>query len=232
MPSIQKMIIGFALLAIASATPVRSPGGPPTPSPVVKTPAVTPVLPLSGDATELPAPVGTFQYAAIGRGIQNYSCVAVGATPISIGAIATLYDATSLATSDLAAYNALPGLAVNVPEDGTNCFKLPAANKNLPLLGNHLFLADGTPSFFLTAVSKQIEAAKISAIAPPAAAPTGPAGTGAVTWLQLTAKPAPYVSVGLSEVYRVETAGGNATPTCSTVGTQSVQYSAQYWFYL
>lgn len=39
-------------------------------------------------------------------------------------------------------------------------------------------------------------------------------------------------SVGLSEVYRVETAGGKQQPACNGfVGNIEVQYAALYWFY-
>lgn len=59
----------------------------------------------------------------------------------------------------------------------------------------------------------------------------GPAGTGAVAWLQMKPK-VPYVSetVGIGEVYRVETAGGVA-PACTEAGTLTVQYAAEYWFF-
>lgn len=183
------------------------------------------------DATELPITSLPLAYVAIGRGIQNYSCSAVGAVPVAIGAIATLYDATSIATSDMSTLNSIPGLAVDVAEEGNDCFQLPAANRNLPVLGNHFFLADGTPTFDLGPVGKSIEAAKNASVAAPTSAPIGPAGTGAVAWLFLTAKPAPYTSVGLAAVYRVETAGGNPTATCNATGTLSMQYSAEYWFY-
>jgi hypothetical protein len=172
----------------------------------------------------------TFRYAAIGRGIQNYTCASVGAVPVQLGAIATLYDGTSLAESNPTAFNALPGQAVNVPEGAGGCFDLPAANRNLPKLGNHLFAADGTPEFELTAVGKSLFGLKNGTFTAPAGSPAGPAGTGAVPWLQLIAK-AGYANKGLSVVYRVETAGGNPPATCPSTAVISVQYAAQYWFY-
>ena len=72
---------------------------------------------------------------------------------------------------------------------------------------------------------------KTGDISAPANASAGPAGTGAVDWLQLVPKPAPYSpSVGLGAVYRVETAGGKPT-ACTAAGVISVQYSAEYWFF-
>jgi len=215
------MLMSLALLQLCSANPL-----PAVPAPAKK-PAATYTLPTS----TLPGTNATFQYAAIGRGIQNYTCTSVGAVPVQLGAIAILYDATSLATSNVAAFNALPGQAVNVPEGKGGCFDLPPANKNLPRLGNHLFAADGTPEFELTAVEKSLFGFKNATFTAPAGSPAGPAGTGAVAWLQLTAK-AGYPNKGLSVVYRVETAGGNPPATCPSTAVISVQYSAQYIFYV
>jgi len=227
MPSIQKIILGLALFHACSAIPFAAPAA--AKKPVTK--ALSIALPTSGDATELPGPSGTLLFVAVGRGIQNYSCSAVGAAPVSIGAVANLYDATSIASSNIAELHTIPGLAVDTPPDRTGCFVLPAQYKSLPLLGKHFFLADGTPTFILESATKTIQAAKNTSIAAPPTAPTSPSGNTAVAWLQLNAKPSPYVSLGLSQVYRVETAGGNPNPTCTSTAVMSIQYSAEYWFY-
>lgn len=153
----------------------------------------------------------------------------MGAAPVAIGAIATLYDATEMARSDPSALNALSAAAVMTPPGKNNCFNLPPTSK-LARSGTHFFSADGTPTFVLNS-NKSIQAKKNDSIKAPADAAKGPSGTGAVDWLQLVAKPAPYVSVGISNLYRVETAGGMQTATCATVGTLSVQYAAEYWLY-
>ena len=44
--------------------------------------------------------VGESQYVAIGRGIQNYTCATASSVPVALGAVATLFDATSLAYSN------------------------------------------------------------------------------------------------------------------------------------
>ncbi len=64
----------------------------------------------------------------------------------------------------------------------------------------------------------------------PAGADPGPQGYGAVDWRALTAVAG---SVGLTEVYRVETAGGNPPANCNGFEgtTVLVQYAAMYWFY-
>jgi len=58
-------------------------------------------------------------------------------------------------------------------------------------------------------------------------------GTAAVDWLAL-GEVQGMGSVGLKEVYRVDTAGGGAPETCAGVaegGVVSVPYSASYQFF-
>jgi Protein of unknown function (DUF3455) len=97
------------------------------------------------------------------------------------------------------------------------------------VLGHHFFDSTGTPTFDLCSVNKILYGMKTGDIKAPATANNGPAGTGAVDWLQLTAK-AGYTSVGLSLAYRVVTAGGEPS-TCTVAGVMTVQYAAEYWFY-
>ncbi|TEY61469.1 hypothetical protein BOTCAL_0168g00020 [Botryotinia calthae] len=186
----------------------------------------TPLLPSTGVASALPTPSGTLAYVALGRGIQNYTCSAVGATPVALGAVASLYDATEYAKCASTAFNNLPAIAVytNLPSTSSASFM------GLEPLGKHFFDASGTPTFDLSSVSKILYAGKTGGVAAPINSSPGPADTGAVDWLSLTAK-STYVSVGLTSVYRVETAGGNSINPCTTAGVQSVQYAAQYWFY-
>ncbi|KAF7870492.1 hypothetical protein EAF04_004236 [Stromatinia cepivora] len=186
----------------------------------------TPSLPVNGGASVLPSPSGTLAYVALGRGIQNYTCSAVGATPVALGAVASLYDATEYAKCNSAALNNLPNIAVytNLPSTTSDRFL------GLKTLGKHFFDASGTPTFDLYTVSKILYSAKTGDVVAPMNASPGPADTGAVDWLSLSAK-ATYTSVGLTEVFRVETAGGNSINPCTKAGVQSVQYAAQYWFY-
>jgi hypothetical protein len=122
-------------------------------------------------------------------------------------------------------FEALPAQAVYLTLPS-----LPPAVSNLPVLGNHFFAADGTPTFNLTGPGKILYGVKTDSIAAPASADPGPAGTGAVAWLYLPSKTgvAAENSVGVQTVYRVSTAGGNPPSTCSGAGTISVQYSALY----
>jgi hypothetical protein len=104
---------------------------------------------------------------------------------------------------------------------------------SFPIIGSHYFGADGTPTFDLVTAREILFSKKIGAIPAPNGAPRGANGEGAVDWLALS-DDGMGMSVGLREVYRVETAGGNPPATCEGIEENvvfSVQYSAQYWFY-
>lgn len=180
----------------------------------------------------LPATALTLKYIALGRGIQNYTCASVGAAPAGAGAIATLYDASMVGQLSLDLVHMIPGMSVNSrpPAPGRD-YTLPPPANMLPLLGHHYFAADGTPTFDLKPVGKLLYSAKNGGTKAPANAPKGPAGTGAVDWLSLVAKTDYNPSVGLGQVYRVETAGGNPPAKCTSTAVISVQYAAEYWFY-
>ncbi|TVY36941.1 hypothetical protein LSUB1_G004790 [Lachnellula subtilissima] len=233
MPSMSTILKSLALasiLSLATASPIAAPA---RASVDCKTAAATPTgaaptIPTSGNTPDLPSTTLSLVYVAVGRGTQNYTCLAAGANSTATGAIATLFDATSLAYANITAVHAIPPIAVNqaVPSGS-----LDSSSGPLSVLGNHFFDASGTPTFNLSAANKILFGAKTGDVKAPATSSKGPAGTGAVDWLSLTAKPAPYVSDGVSLVYRVETAGGVA-PACTAAGTMIVQYSAEYWFYV
>ena len=102
-------------------------------------------------------------------------------------------------------------------------------------LGCHFFDAGGAPSFDLRggtgAEGLYDRTTKKDGVAAPAAADKGILSTGAVDWLRLV-DDGTGVGVGISSVYRVSTAGGDAEAcTVTGVGSQSVAYTAMYWFY-
>jgi hypothetical protein len=199
----------------------------------VPTSTFVPTIPASGAVPDLTRSNLTLQYVAIGRGIQNYTCSAVGKAGAAIGAIATLYDATSVAFSDETLLHTLPPVSVTHPVDQGGKFVTAGKVINLPVLGNHYFDINGTPVFNLSAHSKIIFSAKTESVAAPATADKGPLGTGAVAWLMLTDKKG-YTggtTVGLQQVYRVETAGGNSPLCTEATGVITVPYAAEYWFY-
>ncbi|KAH7350836.1 hypothetical protein BKA65DRAFT_499105 [Rhexocercosporidium sp. MPI-PUGE-AT-0058] len=223
MPSLRAICVGLLLTPLIQL----SAGAPVAAADCYKPGTNAPALPKTGNPTELPATTLALKYVAIGRGIQNYTCAAASSPAVAIGAIATLYDATSLAYLSTAALHAIPPMAVNIPLPKSSA-AINLANNMLKPLGNHFFDAAGTPVFDLTSVKKSLFAAKAANTTAPATASKGPGGQGAVDWLFLTSKPT-YSSVGLSAVYRVVTAGGKAV--CTQAGPQSVQYAAEYWFY-
>ncbi|KAI9813579.1 MAG: hypothetical protein M1827_003648 [Pycnora praestabilis] len=180
-------------------------------------------LPQNGGPTELPSPLAglTLKVVALGVGTQNYTCTSgnSSAAPLAVGALATLFDADPILEYSQTLFNTIPSLAVYLPDP--NAY-------NLPALGHHYFSANGTPTFNLGSTGF-LSAGKVGDIPAPASAGKGVQGEGAVDWLALTDKGG---SVGLKEVYRVETAGGKAPATCANQPpTIQVEYSAQYWFY-
>ncbi|KAE8448103.1 hypothetical protein EG329_009868 [Mollisiaceae sp. DMI_Dod_QoI] len=225
MPSVRTLLAGFvatALIHLSTATPIPSEDCYPT-----KPVKATPTIPSSGNTPDLSTTNLTLSYVAIGRGVQNYTCASPSATPVALGAIATLFDATTLAYESEALVHAIPPLAVYMPQPSSN---LALAAGIFKPLGHHYFDAAGTPTFDLTAVGKILYGAKSGDVKAPGTANKGPAGTGAVDWLELSKK-ATYTSVGAQLAYRVVTAGGNAPAVCSKAGVITVQYAAEYWFY-
>ncbi|KAI4155640.1 MAG: hypothetical protein L6R39_001207 [Caloplaca ligustica] len=177
-----------------------------------------------------PAPGLTLKAITLGRGTQNYTC-ATGSTaaPVAVGAKADLLDATPLlplfpSSKSQPVLNLLPEYLVS--------FNFATIhNSTIPVLGHHFFDAAGVPIFDLGKTGL-LKAKKIANIAAPASACKGSdgKGDGAVDWLALTDAGG---SIGLKEVYRVETAGGKAPKSCGggAAHNVNVQYAAQYWFF-
>jgi len=237
---------------VVSAAPGCKPPGPPTP--VVKY-----TLPnIGAGAAELIPPAANLvvKKIAVGHGIQNYTCGATTDNSTATGAVAVLYDVTSFypgtpktgIRQDL--WDSLPpkllwdtplplnklvgstyGADPNTPfPDPTADLKLqdvPAAK----FVGHHFFDISGVPTFDLAAAGLEAVVGKVDGKTAPLDADKGILSTGAVAWLKLddTGK---GLSQGVTSVFRVVTAGGNAQ-SCSVagVGVQSVPYAAFYWFF-
>ncbi|KAL8675376.1 MAG: hypothetical protein Q9168_000207 [Polycauliona sp. 1 TL-2023] len=190
-------------------------------------------VPLSNGSATLPSPLAGLCLKAItlGRGTQNYTCAAGStAAPVAIGAKADLLDVSSLLPFIVSPQiaqtflNILPSYLVSFDFDVIQ-------RGSIPILGQHFFDSTGVPTFDL-GPKGVLKAKKIGAIAAPKTASKGAngEGDGAVDWLALTEAPG---SVKLKEVYRVETAGGQAPASCGGGAARSieVQYAAQYWFF-
>ncbi|OTB00995.1 hypothetical protein M426DRAFT_226095 [Hypoxylon sp. CI-4A] len=207
--------------------------------------------------TQLAGPDNTtLKHILVGHGIQNYTCSEANATAVSIGALAVVWDITELypgtSTGSLSSadFNSLTSkvlrttaLPINPASDGSDGADsaspfpapedlvidgIPSAAK---FMGHHFFDTSNTPTFDLTGTSdgELFKGKKDASIPAPADADAGADPiTGAVDWLRLSDK---GTSTGVSLVYRVLTAGGNAE-VCSEAGqAQSVPYAAQYWVY-
>jgi hypothetical protein len=175
------------------------------------------------------------KHVAIGRGIQNYTCSTTNATapPASIGAIATLYNATCIASTYPDLLTALPNVALQF--NLTSYDQATLSPSYLTVSGHHYFSNSTTPDFDLKTPAMDlgfIPCAKNNTAPAPAAASVGQGGVGhgAVAWLKLVARDG--ATGNLQEVYRINTAGGNPPATCAGMpATFEVQYSAQYWFF-
>jgi hypothetical protein len=170
------------------------------------------------------------KHVAIGRGTQNYTCgTNATAAPTAVGALATLYNATCVASTYPDLLEALPNVALQ--------FNLTTANQaslspsNLLISGHHYFSNLTTPSFNLDTTAMNLgfaPCAKNSSVPAPAGAPVGQGGTGygAVAWLKLLTRDG--ATGNLEEVYRVNTAGGNPPATCAGMPAAfEVQYAAE-----
>ncbi|KAH8815841.1 hypothetical protein F5884DRAFT_773843 [Xylogone sp. PMI_703] len=194
------------------------------------------VMPVASP-TPLPPPSKglTLKHVAIGRGTQNYSCPTSDSSvvPAAVGALATLYNASCVAStySDILAMVPRVALEFNL----TSTTQKELVPSNLQISGHHYFTSTTTPFFNLNTPGQDlgdIPCAKNNTASPPANAAVGQnnVGFGAVAWLKLVAKDG--ATGGLQEVYRINTAGGNPPPTCAGMpSTFEVPYSAEYWFY-
>lgn len=165
---------------------------------------------------------------------QNYTCANASAstTPVSIGALASLYNVSCVAANYPDILAMLPSLALQYP--------LPADPKsalmpsNIDLSGHHFFETTTIPIFNLDTTPAQqfgfMVAKKIAGSAAPSGTPLGGNGQGSVAWLYLKAEDGS--TNNLNSAYRLNTAGGSPPKTCESMpATFTVQYAAEYWFW-
>ncbi|EMR72245.1 putative malate dehydrogenase protein [Eutypa lata UCREL1] len=203
----------------------------------------------------------TLKHILVGHGIQNYTCASAGAPATSTGALAVVWDieplypgtsASSLSAADWAALTPkvlrTTDMPLNLAPTGSSSsseyaadpsapfppdadLALEGVNGTLKFLGHHYFDATGTPTFDLhgDAAKPVFKGKKDDGIKAPADADPGLTDSGAVDWLRLSDKGTS--TGGLSLVFRVYTAGGNAAPCTEAGQTDSVPYTAMYWVY-
>ncbi|KAJ5634776.1 hypothetical protein N7528_002618 [Penicillium herquei] len=192
------------------------------------------VLPLNSTSVQLPAPSSnlTLKYIAIGRGTQNYTCAnsTSAAVPFSVGAAATLFDASCIAAQSMNLLHEMPAVAGSAPVGSLGFLAellSHTTNSSNLILGEHYFNAAGDPvlDLRLSGLSDWIVATKTASVNAPQLSSTANQN---VAWLQLER----LSGSGIEEVYRVETYQGSAPATCSGLNkTVVVQYAAEYWFY-
>ncbi|KAI9814238.1 MAG: hypothetical protein M1827_003404 [Pycnora praestabilis] len=188
--------------------------------------------------TPLAGPTAGLQLSEvlIGRGTQNYTCAdsTAQSMPVSIGAVANLYNASCIAGNypDLLAL--LPNVTLQLPVPAPESTLFPP---NIDLVGHHFFTTITEPTFNLDTNTGGnlgiIFSSKNGTTTAPPNSPKGQddQGFGSVAWLKLVAKNGTVG--GYQEVYRVNTAGGNPPATCDGMQpTFEVQYAAQYWMYV
>jgi hypothetical protein len=171
----------------------------------------------------------SIKHVTIGHGIQNFTCASVNATPVAIGALANLYDATTLAFSNETALATAPSAAAFLPLvlSSNNSLSIPGLG-TFPHIGQHFFTPALVPTFVFPDLGEMLSGKTLATINAPDGSNPGPSGTGATTWLDLGDKGG---SMGLSGVYRVLTAGGLPSKTCQGQnGSFSIPYAATYWF--
>ncbi|RKF59494.1 putative malate dehydrogenase [Erysiphe neolycopersici] len=187
------------------------------------TAASTPLQPPSNDVKVM--------HVAIGKGSQNYTCLTNNPldAPAPVGALATLFDASCIASKNPAKLAQLPkeALQAELPADESKTL----TSSKIAVSGHHFFPSPQTPLFELVTAAANLGSVSPKKVdskpAPPdAVVGKNNKGNGAVPWLKLTA------SGDIKEVYRVNTAGGNPPKTCQGMPKDfEVQYAAEYWFF-
>jgi hypothetical protein len=142
---------------------------------------------------------------------------------VAVGAVATLYNTTCLAAYAPQLLSVLPGISYRFPIPG-----VPATATATDSLtsGHHYFTDNTTPFFNLDTDEHQWGMAAMKKTN----ATNAPNASSDVPWLKLTTKTATGCTI--SEIYRVNTVGGQPAKTCANQPSNiEVQYAAEYWFY-
>ena len=198
------------------------------------------------------------KFIALGFGIQNYTCANIGDKPTATGALAMLYDITSLypggrrGSLDQNTWNSLTSKALDTHEvplnrDSSTAGRLPSAApgadaknpfpQDAPLKLNglqpipflgHHFFNSAGTPQFVLDHGKDVLYAQKLDQADAPA--TADKGPDGTGAVAWLQLNDKGGSVGINLVYRVLTAGGNSHG-CTAVGSDSTAYAAEYWFY-
>jgi hypothetical protein len=164
---------------------------------------VSPPLNYTSPNLDGPSPGLSLKYVALGRGTQNYTCsqAASNVVPTSIGAVATLFDASCLAAFRPDILNAMPAALVQIPDDAAVAASTildelaSAGDVSGILLAVHYFADNTTPTFDFRPYGRPdwIQAKRLQGV--PAPANSIP---GSVPWLKLGYKAGSGIQVSSS----------------------------------
>ncbi|GFF59292.1 hypothetical protein IFM53868_10550 [Aspergillus udagawae] len=197
-------------------------------------------LPLCDTEPALPAPSNglKLKFVALGRGTQNYTCLSSdgSASPVAVGAVATLFDASCLVSHSPTILHELPSAMSKVSTDALGLFamllgQMTSRTSSGLILGEHYFTGTGAPMFDLRIGGHKdwVQAKKGSSVpAPSQLSAHSKDGDHNVPWLKLGFAE----GLGIREVYRVHTSGGQPPTSCKGQKESfEVEYAAEYWFY-
>ncbi|KAF7167529.1 hypothetical protein CNMCM5623_000853 [Aspergillus felis] len=201
---------------------------------------VNTTLPLCDTEPALPAPSHglKLRFVALGRGTQNYTCSSSdgSASPVAVGAAATLFDASCLVSNSPTIFHELPSAMSKVSTDALGLFavllgQMTSRTSSGLILGEHYFTSTGDPMFDLRIGGHRdwIQAKKGSSVpAPSQLSSHSRDGGHNVPWLKLGFAD----GLGIREVYRIHTSGGQPPASCKGQKESfEVEYAAEYWFY-
>ncbi|RHZ46654.1 uncharacterized protein CDV56_104344 [Aspergillus thermomutatus] len=156
-----------------------------------------PTLPLCDMNPALPAPSHglKLKLVALGRGTQNYTCSSSdeSASPVAVGAVATLFDASCLVSHSPTILHELPSAMSKVSTDALGLFamllgQMTSRTSSGLILGEHYFTGTGAPMFDLRIGGHKdwIRAKEGSSVpAPSQSSSHSKDGDQNVPWLQL-----------------------------------------------
>ncbi|EEP77003.1 predicted protein [Uncinocarpus reesii 1704] len=180
-------------------------------------------LPETGNGAELPSPASelALKYITLGVGTQNYTCANLekSAKPALVGAVATLYDVSCLASQSSWFLDMFARMVVRLPVRMVN--RLVPKYLGSEMQGHHYF--EGRVPLFDLRTNGHNDYAYVS-VAAKVPAPQN----RDVDWLRLDR----VDGSGIEAVYRVKTTAGKAPTSCKNMPDQfEVKYIAQYWMY-
>ncbi|KAF9234248.1 hypothetical protein BU15DRAFT_65857 [Melanogaster broomeanus] len=188
--------------------------------------------------SQLVAPTTAPNYIALGVGVQNYTCNATSSTYTAVGAVAELFDTSCIYNTST--FDTLPGIAYaawNTTSPNVSIQEVIATFELEPsplVLGQHYYVEDPSSSSGLS--PKWDFTSALRTYGNPAAYVTG-TKIGDIPSADTAHNIDSLMIKGIqgqlaSEIFRVQTHGGQPPVQCQTAGTNiSVKYTAQYWFF-